>query len=64
MISVVATSILLLSPDVEVTAPPALAAAKVELELLAVAEFTVNENCWLSVTLLKKLTRTEKVSSL
>lgn len=61
MISVVDTSILFISPEVEEKAAPALAAAKVDPELLAVAEFTVNENCWLSVTLLKKLTRTEKV---
>ena len=42
-------------------AAPALAAAKLEPEPLAVAEATVNEICWLSVTALLKVALTEKV---
>ena len=58
---VAVTSILLLSPEVEVAAPPALAAANPDPDAEAVAEFTVSENCWLSVTAAVKLTLTEKV---
>lgn len=61
IISVVATSIRLLSPVVEVAAAPAFDAAKPEPEELAVADATVKEICWLSVTALLKVALIEKV---